>query len=740
MTEGLAKAIEQHRDAGDMKQWIWKDGKGGYEDVLKNLLEGDGQEAKRERQRFLDSASIITDKDNSSRSWEDPFSDADDADVASIIITLDSEDITLDSEGDPDHCQTVESAEAAPEQGDNDPELASTNSLATTSPELAPTISRSWRDPYAEAEEAEVLWTRIIESEPYGMAAPPKPEPLTFAELSLLKHPSPIITCMRCNLRMHNGHCRQCGRTTAEVQRAAPPTPMVIDDPPRGRARARSASTLSSSRSSRSAITTSSSRDRQETLAMLQAEWNRRHPAYANNLCAGEWFTERDADTPAEVRSFGFPIDSDSTTPTHQLLAPLLSMAEVMDSDATGPASAEVLALGHDIQAVGKANMPETQEESPLEMNDEDRTMQERWYGDIIRYYRDQHVPQNWNRQQHRRFKATAAEFRYNNSGILLKRRIIHTPEAALKQRNLWLRCLSPHEIAPLLQRLHDDSGHFNPRIVQQGLQSVWWPRMYKDIHDYVNGCFECSIWSHQTHSGPGTQPHQPLEILHPNEVEEMDLMGPFPPVSLPGSDVKYRYLLVRVDAFCHFGEIEPLPDRETETVCSALERSLNRTTDLMVVFYDPGTEFAMAGEYLRARTPPIYVRAVPTGSKRMTGTVKALNRVIRRCMERSAPRQIDRNGHLVHDLSNWVMEAYSAIKNANYRFMVSYGFTLAQIKFGLPPHEMDDRETRHKAMVHHLEGSPTTLPESQIFRVFQHITERHAIQSSIRQLGVAKA
>lgn len=74
-----------------------------------------------------------------------------------------------------------------------------------------------------------------------------------------------------------------------------------------------------------------------------------------------------------------------------------------------------------------------------------------------------------------------------------------------------------------------------------------------------------------------------------------------------------------------------------------------NRSIDPIVVFYNLGTEFAIVKDYLYSQG--IYVRPRATGSKRLTSIVENLNRIIRRCIEKSILYDINKNGHLVNRL-----------------------------------------------------------------------------------------
>lgn len=98
--------------------------------------------------------------------------------------------------------------------------------------------------------------------------------------------------------------------------------------------------------------------------------------------------------------------------------------------------------------------------------------LQEHWYGDMVRYYRDSITPTT-TRTEQARFKKQAANFRFfSANGRLVGMKIIKTPWQALEQRTVWLTCISPHEVAPILHALHDEKGHFNARIILSKLKA----------------------------------------------------------------------------------------------------------------------------------------------------------------------------------------------------------------------------------------------------------------------------
>lgn len=109
--------------------------------------------------------------------------------------------------------------------------------------------------------------------------------------------------------------------------------------------------------------------------------------------------------------------------------------------------------------------------------------LQEHWYGDMVRYYRKQVTPATTRIEQARFHKQAANSRFFSEAERLLRKKTTKTPWQALKQRTIWLTCLSPHGVAPILHALHDEKEHFNASIILPKLEEVWWPAILEDVH-----------------------------------------------------------------------------------------------------------------------------------------------------------------------------------------------------------------------------------------------------------------
>lgn len=94
----------------------------------------------------------------------------------------------------------------------------------------------------------------------------------------------------------------------------------------------------------------------------------------------------------------------------------------------------------------------------------------------------------------------------YNCTGNSAYGRWKTVPEAAFLRNcgkyrwefdRLWYRakegqeklCVVEGEVAEILFQAHDEAGHFAIAITIRKLNAYYWPRMYIDIRDYIEGC-----------------------------------------------------------------------------------------------------------------------------------------------------------------------------------------------------------------------------------------------------------
>lgn len=124
----------------------------------------------------------------------------------------------------------------------------------------------------------------------------------------------------------------------------------------------------------------------------------------------------------------------------------------------------------------------------------------------------------------------------------------------------------------------------------------------------------------------------------------------------------EFRYLLVVVDIFSRFVLVEPLKDANAETVRAALRRMFQANMYPLILSYNPGTEFAIVSRWFKSKG----IRTVQglIASKRITGAVEAINRSLRRSIERSAVIEYNDRSYPITTLIEWLEQAYEEAFN----------------------------------------------------------------------------
>ena len=103
------------------------------------------------------------------------------------------------------------------------------------------------------------------------------------------------------------------------------------------------------------------------------------------------------------------------------------------------------------------------------------------------------------------------------------------------------IRVIPPgHQRVGILKSFHDDIGHSDLNTTRQFMSDrYWWPRMHRDIHDYVRSCHDCQIFT--------PLPNYPASLKLPLttlfDVFSIDFAGPYPTTSSG-----HRYILVAVE------------------------------------------------------------------------------------------------------------------------------------------------------------------------------------------------
>ena len=109
-----------------------------------------------------------------------------------------------------------------------------------------------------------------------------------------------------------------------------------------------------------------------------------------------------------------------------------------------------------------------------------------------------------------------------------------------------------------LLSEAHDTifGGHFGIERTLEKLKRHWfWPRMTKDVDDYVKSCSICQLNRHSTQRATGLL--HPIKSDRPWQIVTMDFVGKFAPGRITGNTM----CLVMVDKFSKYVLLESVPE-----------------------------------------------------------------------------------------------------------------------------------------------------------------------------------
>lgn len=149
----------------------------------------------------------------------------------------------------------------------------------------------------------------------------------------------------------------------------------------------------------------------------------------------------------------------------------------------------------------------------------------------------------------------------------------------------------------PIMKAYHDDilAGHQGVTRTQQRIGSrYYWPNMNSDIATYVGKCPSCSM--NKKLGNPRRTTLQPLKLIAPWHVVQMDYVGPFK-ITANGNE----YILVMVDAFSKHVELFACDAADSVNAVLGFQKHiLFRWGTPKVVMTDDGSHFkAVFKEYL---------------------------------------------------------------------------------------------------------------------------------------------
>ena len=138
-----------------------------------------------------------------------------------------------------------------------------------------------------------------------------------------------------------------------------------------------------------------------------------------------------------------------------------------------------------------------------------------------------------------------------------------------------------PKQLRPeMLTRIH--SSHLGiEACLRKARDSLYWPNMNDEIKDYISQCSTCSEM----------QRNQQKEPLIPHEIPDR----PWSKVGVDLFTYRSHEVLVTVDYFSDYLEIDLLPDTTASTVINCLQQHFSRHGIPDVVISDNGPQFRSA-------------------------------------------------------------------------------------------------------------------------------------------------
>ena len=123
--------------------------------------------------------------------------------------------------------------------------------------------------------------------------------------------------------------------------------------------------------------------------------------------------------------------------------------------------------------------------------------------------------------------------------------------------------------------------GHLGIVGTKQMLRSkVWWPKIDKDVENYVKSCHGCQI----TSTMPNPEPLEPTKLPDgPWQDLAIDLLGPLP---------SGHYILVVIDYYNRYYEIDIMKDTSSDRIINSLENMFSRHGLPYTIRSDNGPQF----------------------------------------------------------------------------------------------------------------------------------------------------
>nr|CAH8819193.1 unnamed protein product [Trichobilharzia regenti]CAH8839217.1 unnamed protein product [Trichobilharzia regenti]CAH8864710.1 unnamed protein product [Trichobilharzia regenti] len=178
--------------------------------------------------------------------------------------------------------------------------------------------------------------------------------------------------------------------------------------------------------------------------------------------------------------------------------------------------------------------------------------------------------------------------------------------------------------------------------MIEAAKRRYWWPHQRKDIIDFCDSCEVC-----QTIKAPHKYNKAPLEPIitgHPNDLVQIDLVGP-----LPVTSRNNNYILVMVDHFTKWCEAIAIPQIDAVTIAESIfDHWVSRWGAPLQLHSDRGSNFEsiVVSELCRimgirkTRTTAYH----PQGNGLVERTNRTLKSLLQAFVDQNNPREWDRS------------------------------------------------------------------------------------------------
>jgi hypothetical protein len=178
-----------------------------------------------------------------------------------------------------------------------------------------------------------------------------------------------------------------------------------------------------------------------------------------------------------------------------------------------------------------------------------------------------------------------------------------------------------------VIKKFHEGPGAHQPtRAVLEALRAAGyrWPRMAKEVDQYVNSCTHCQAFRDKMVFPHGGTYH--VSSTRPMEEVAMDTLGPLPPDANG-----FTYILVMVDTFSRWTDLFPLKTTSAEEAAKAVLDFCTRYGTPERVTSDNGPQFV--NEIIQELSTNLHLRTITTipGNHQENGLVENRIRFIRR-------------------------------------------------------------------------------------------------------------